>query len=161
MKKSNSRSASAALIILVLIVIVAVVAAGFILMSGSTPTTSSAACHIDFKVTTTQHIGEYYSSLGVYQNEAGAGMKYAIYEITVVNGADKSLSLNAYFWESVISGVTYQHSVATYDSSIGYQSVDVGKGGTFTTKIVFEVPSSSSLFSLRYTGLDPPRIIWD
>jgi type II secretory pathway pseudopilin PulG len=162
MKNRFNRSAVGGIIIaLIIVVVIVAIVAAIVVLPGLSSVASARACHVSFSVSTATHIGQYYDSLGVYQHQPSAGMKYAIYTITVNNQADRSLSTNAYFWESVISGVSYQNDVATYDSSIGYQNVDVGKGGTFTTKIVYQVPVDSASYSIRYTGYNAPNIVWD
>jgi hypothetical protein len=53
--------------------------------------------------------------------------------------------------------------MATYDESIGQTTVDVEKGGTFTTKMVFEVPETVSDATLKYNpmGLSPKMVFDD
>jgi hypothetical protein len=118
-------------------------------------------CKFDLSVSTTTHVGEYYPSLNRYQWEASPGYQFAIVTIRIVNDAEKSVSTNAFYWTLTVSGVGYTAHTATWDDSIGYQTVDVGKGADFTTKIVYEVPASASYFYLSYNGYDAPKMEQD
>jgi len=122
---------------------------------------AEAVCRYDFSVSTTTHIGQYYESLDEYQWEASAGNKFAVVTIRIVNDAEKSVSTNAFYWTLTVSGVGYTAHTATWDDSIGYQVVDVGKGADFTTKVVYEVPASASSYFLSYQGYDAPKMAQD
>ena len=45
------------------------------------------------------------------------------------NGADQSVFTNLFYWNLIANGMQYTAYVATYDSSINHQAVDVEKEG--------------------------------
>lgn len=122
---------------------------------------SEGVCRWDFKVRTTDHVGEYYQYLNKYQWEAREGYIFAIVTIRIVNNASKTVSTNPWNWEMVINGVEYSHHIATYDDEINHITVDVGKGGDATTEIVYEIPAGATSYKLKYTGLFPPKMVHD
>ena len=122
---------------------------------------SKGVCRWDFKVRTTDHIGNYYQYLKEYQWEAREGYIFAIVTIRIVNNASKTVSTNPWNWRMVINGVEYLHHTATYDDEINQITVDVGKGGDVTTEIVYEIPADATSYELKYTGLFPPKMVRD
>jgi hypothetical protein len=124
--------------------------------SGTFLDSSSGICYYDWEATKTDYIGTYYSSLNEYQHEAKLGYTFAIVTIKINNQASQEVDTNPWNWEMEINGVRYNHDTATYDDSIGHITADVGKGGYFQTKIVYEIPEGATSASLIYTGFSAP-----
>jgi len=122
------------------------------------PPTDTKICYYDWITETTDHIGNYYSSLDEYQYEAKPGYIFSIVTFKIFNQAIQSVSTNPWNWEMIVNSVSYSHHTATYDNEIGHTTVDIGKGGYFETKIVFEIPKSTTTGTLVYTGLYGPKM---
>lgn len=102
------------------------------------PPIESYACNWDYSLNTTDHFGVY--------TYPGAGMKYVILTLKVINNASESITTNLYLWSFTLNHITYSPSGMTYIGNwVSYQTVDVQHGGTFTWQIVYEVPTEVSL----------------
>jgi len=119
-------------------------------------------CYWDWESTRVDHVGEYNEYIG-YPYEAKTDFDFLIITLKIVNNADREVSTNPWFWELNADGISYNHHMATYDESIGQTTVDVEKGGDFTTKMVFEVPETVSDATLEYVpiGLSPKMLFDD
>ena len=53
----------------------------------------------------------------------------------------------------IADGLKYEYSPTTFDSSLGYQDVEIVKGGNIETKIVYLVKGNSTNAHLQYNGL--------
>lgn len=115
-------------------------------------------CYYDFEFTTTTHIGDYYSSLGIYQYEASTGYKFAIATVYVENYAYSSVYTSPIYWELYVNNVAYSYDLSTFDDSINSASVTVGNGGSYTFQVVYEIPESAMTASLSYDNYLPAMI---
>lgn len=115
-----------------------------------TPIPSENVCEYDFKVDRKENIGTYH--------EAPTGYVYAIVTLRLKNNADQSVSTNPYFWKFIADGVEYSYDAVSYTDTIGHQTVEVHKGGDFTTKIVFIIDDDVSGGYIEYEWVEPTLI---
>lgn len=112
-----------------------------------TPISSDDVCEYDFKVDRKETIGTYH--------EAPDGYEYAIVTLRLKNNAAKSVSTNPYNWKFIADGVVYSYDSASYADTIGHQTVEVNKGGDFTTKFVFIIDDDVSGGYIEYDRTTP------
>lgn len=116
-------------------------------------TGSKDVCYIDCKSVLTPRIGDFVAPDGYY---------YLIVTLKLKNESNIPVSTNPYFWSITSNGVTYYHdSVTFYDKYINNQVVEVGKGGEFTTQIVYVVPKDLRQFNINYIGFNKPKFQFD
>jgi len=108
-------------------------------------------CYWDWDFTATHYIGKY--------SEAPSGYVYAIAEVYIKNDASRSISTNAWNWCLIADGIQYQHDSNTYSDSINHVTVDIGRGGEMTTKMVFLIPESVTSASLMYNSYGGPEMV--
>ncbi len=126
-------------------------------------------CYYDWDIDRDYTIGEFYSSLGEYQYEAEYGYVFAIVTLKIYNQADTVVSTDPFFWHLEVNGTQYSYHLATYDDSIGHETVDVSKGEVFETKIVYEIPADAADDDIKLVYVDPsapimkhdPDLIYD
>ena len=112
------------------------------------PVIRTDVCDFDWTFQATQYIGNY--------KTAPAGSSYVIVNLYLKNNGDKSVSTNPYFWNFVADGIKYTADVATYDSSIRHQTVEVGKGGEMETQMVYLVKGVPTYATLEFNGFSAP-----
>lgn len=112
------------------------------------PVIRTDVCNFDWTFQATQYIGNY--------NTAPVGSSYVIVNLYLKNNGDKSVSTNPYFWNFVADGIKYTSDVATYDSSIRHQTVEVGKGGEIETQMVYLVKGVPTEATLEFKGFSRP-----
>jgi hypothetical protein len=115
------------------------------------PEIQSNACDYDWTFTSVPYIGDYYI--------APDGYRYVIVDIYLKNNGDKAVSTNPYFWNIAVNGIKYTCDLATFDSSIHSQTVEVGKGGEIETHIVYLVNGIPTEANLEYGGLSGPNFL--
>lgn len=116
------------------------------------PTVSDSedGCNYDWTYTISPNVGSYYN--------APDGFSYLIVDLYIKNNGDQTISTNPFSWKLTADGIIYQPDTATFDQSIGSQSVEVGKGGEKETKIVYLVKGVPDTAILEYGGLFGPDL---
>jgi hypothetical protein len=107
---------------------------------------SKGTCYYDFKLNESYYAGYYFVP--------PEGYKYIITTLCVRNEAEQYVSTNPYHWNLNANGISYEHSVATYDEGIGHKTVKIYKGGIFNTTIIFEIPENVNIDSCRIVPND-------
>lgn len=115
-----------------------------------TPMPSENVCEYDFKVDRKENIETYY--------EAPAGYEYAIVTLRLKNNAVQPVSTNPYNWKFIADGVEYSYDAASYADTIGHQTVEVNKGGDFTTKFVFIIEDDAKDGYIEYDRATPALV---
>lgn len=115
-----------------------------------TPIPSENVCEYDFEVDRKENIGTYY--------EAPAGYEYAIVTLRLKNNAVQSVSTNPYNWKFIAGGVEYSYDSVSYADTIGHQTVEVNKGGDFTTKFVFIIDDDVKDGYIEYNRATPALV---
>lgn len=113
------------------------------------PQAQKDICKWDWKFGTTKHIGIY---------DAPAGYTYAVVTLYIKNEAHEKVSTNPYCWTLSANGIEYDSDVATYSDKIDHETVDVSKGGEFTTQFVYLVQDGVTTASLDYDGISEPEM---
>lgn len=94
-------------------------------------------CYWDYLLNETDHLDTYYVP--------DEGNKYVVVTLRVVNNDSEPFSNNPYFWSLTVNRISYDTSFVTYLSDENaYESVEVQYGGTYTWKIVFEIPKKGT-----------------
>ena len=115
------------------------------------PVIGTDICDFDWTFQTTPYIGDYYI--------APTGSSYVLVNLYLKNNGNKPISTNPYYWNFVANGIKYTVDVATFDSSIHSQTVEVGKGGEIETQLVYLVNGVPTEATLEFNGFSGPDLL--
>ena len=101
------------------------------------PTPTAHYCYWDYSLNETDHLDTYYYP--------GNESKFVVVTLKVVNNDTEPFDNNPYFWKLTVNQISYDVSFYTFAAKeINYRSVEVQYQGTYTWKIVFELPKTGT-----------------
>jgi hypothetical protein len=100
----------------------------------------------------------FFTTKTIDYSTAPVGYTYAVCTVYLQNNATDIVSTNPWNWALVVDGVAYDHDSVTYSESIAHNTVDVGYGGEFETRFVFQVQDDTQNGILVYTGYNGPTM---
>lgn len=107
-------------------------------------------CKWDWKFEKRKSFGEHYT--------APIGYTYVIVTIYIENESNQLVSTSVRDWNFIANGIVYDYDSITWDDEINHISIDVCKGGKFTTKIVYLVTDNIEYASLYYSECNAPQM---
>ena len=66
--------------------------------------------------------------------------------------ANQKITTSPSGWNSIADSLKYEHDANTFDSTLGYQDLEIVKGGDIETKKVYLVKVNPTHFQLQYDG---------
>jgi|ERR1035437_202581 hypothetical protein len=112
--------------------------------SGSHSTTQDYnVCYYDWKWYLTSHIDN---------DIAPSGYEYVVATLYLKNNSDQKITTNPNDWNLIADGLKYGYNSVTYDKYVGFQDIEIIKGGNIETKIAFLVKGNPTTVNLQYDG---------
>jgi len=68
------------------------------------------------------------------------------------NICDQKIITNRFCWNFIAAGLKYGYNPVTFDNSLGYQDIEIAKGGDIESKKVYLVKGHPTHFQLQYGG---------
>ena len=130
-------------VIIGVIVVAAILAVG--LFSGSEAESKKVKYEVESMTESS-----YVISSNNYASHADAGYKFVTARIVITNLGTESISPSVFWFKIDCNGVTYSYDINTYSlaSEYRYVSVDLEKDASVKMDIVFQIPASSTGYSL-------------
>ncbi len=79
--------------------------------------------------------------------------EYVIVTLYLFNNGDQKITINPSGWNLIADELNYEYSSTTFDISLGYQDIEIVKGGDIETIIVYLVKGHSTSAHLQYNRL--------
>ncbi|MBP2172472.1 DUF4352 domain-containing protein [Methanococcus voltae] len=94
-----------------------------------------------------------------YTEEADDGKKYLIVDLTIFNNGYDEISINPLYFDAVVDGVEYPHSIDSYHLENYIGTKDIRSGGKVSGQLAFEIPDdSSSKYAIEYSPITFDRL---
>jgi len=116
---------------------------GSIAIDTGKSTSYKNVCYYDWK---------WYTTSNIWYSSASAGYEYAVVTLYLQNYGDQKITTNPSGWNLIANGLKYGYNSMTFDSSLGYQDIEVVNGGEIETKIVYLVKGNLTPAHLQYDG---------
>ena len=127
-----------------LVVCLAILSASTII--GYAYTNDNGYVNYDWKLETTDHIGQYFTPSPGYEFVVAT-----VYLQNYSNGVDVAPTPDS--WILVANNVTYSPDyVRSYDDSLGYTNIPIPYGSDATTKVVYDVPINATSGYIKHNG---------
>lgn len=87
-----------------------------------------------------------------WTHPSNPGTQFAIVTLKVLNNGALTISTSPANWVFVSDGIVYRYSSNTFMDTVNSQTVQMMKGGSAVTEIVYEVPASVTSGSMVWDG---------